>query len=58
MLHGERQARVDPDAIDQDRAGAALAVVAAFLGPSELQVLAQRVERVVACRAEAIGAGH
>ena len=44
-MHGERQAGIDPPAVDEDRAGAALAVVAALLGAGQAQVLAQRVEQ-------------
>ena len=43
--HRERQAGVDPPAVDDHRAGAALAVVAALLGAGEMQMLAQRVEQ-------------
>ena len=43
--HRERQAGVDAAAVDDHRAGAALAVVAALLGAGEVQVLAQRVEQ-------------
>ena len=43
--HRERQAGVDPPAVDDHRAGAALAVVAALLGAGEMQVLAQRIEQ-------------
>ena len=36
VLHDrERQAGIDPATIDQNRAGAALAVVATFLGPGQ-----------------------
>ena len=42
---GQREARVDPAAIDEDGARAALAVIAAFLAAGELQVFAQRVEQ-------------
>src|SRR5205823_4901536 len=43
--HAQREAGVDAFAVDQDRAGPALAVVAALLRPRELEVLAQRVEQ-------------
>ncbi len=43
--HRERQARIDAPAVDDHRAGAALAVVAALLGAGEMQMLAQRVEQ-------------
>src|SRR5215207_6762838 len=43
--HGERQAGVDPLAVDVDRAGPALAEVAALLRPGEAQVLAQGVKK-------------
>ena len=42
--HGEREAGVDPASPGDDRARAALAVIAALLGPGEMQVLAQRIE--------------
>ena len=43
--HRQRQAGVDAPAVDDHRAGAALAVVAALLGAGQVQVLAQRVEQ-------------
>ena len=43
--HRQRQARVDPATVDDDRAGAALAVVAALLGAGQVQVFAQRIEQ-------------
>ena len=43
--HRERQAGIDPPPVDDHRAGAALAVIAALLGAGEMQVLAQRVEQ-------------
>ena len=45
MHDRERQARIDAPAVDDHRAGAALAVIAALLGAGEMQVLAQRVEQ-------------
>ena len=42
---GERQARQHAAAVDQHRAGAALAMVAALLGAGQADVLAQRVEQ-------------
>ena len=42
---GQSQARVDRAAVDEHRAGAALAVIAALLGPGQRQILAQRVEQ-------------
>src|SRR5262245_40544167 len=42
---GEREAGVDAPPVDQDGAGAALAVVAALLGPGQAEVLAQRVQQ-------------
>ena len=42
---GERQARIDAPAVDQHRAGAALAAVAALLGAGEIEPLAQQVEQ-------------
>ena len=43
--HRQRQARIDPHPVHQHRAGAALAVITALLGPAEPQVLAQEVEQ-------------
>ena len=45
MHHGQSQAGVDALAVEQDGAGAALAVVAALLGARQLQVFAQGVEQ-------------
>ena len=46
LVHrGEAEARVDAAAVDVDGAGAALAVVAAFLRAGEVQMLAQAVEQ-------------
>ena len=42
---GKRQARQDAPAVEQHRAGAALAVVAAFLGAGKAETLAERVEQ-------------
>ena len=42
---GEGEAAVDPPAVDQHGAGAALSMIAAFLGAGQVQVLAQRVEQ-------------
>ena len=41
----EREAGIDPATVDNDRAGTTLAVVAALLGPGQVQVLAQGVEQ-------------
>jgi hypothetical protein len=41
----EAQAGVDAAAVDQHRAGAALALVATLLGAGQVQVFAQRVEQ-------------
>ena len=43
--HREREAGEGASPVDMDRAGAALALVAALLGPGEADVLAQRVEQ-------------
>ena len=51
----ERQARIDPPAVDQDRAGAALAAVAALLGAGQVQPLAQEIEQRDARVVEARG---
>lgn len=44
LHHGQRETRVDPPAVDEDGAGAALAEVAAFLGAGQVQAIAQSVE--------------
>lgn len=45
-LHGgKREARVDPLPVRDGRACTALAMIAALLGASEVQVLAQRVQQ-------------
>ena len=41
----EREARIDPAAVDDDRAGAALAAVAAFLGSGQIQPFAKKIEQ-------------
>ena len=41
----ESEAGIDPPPVDEDRAGAALAAVAALLGPGQLEALAQQVEQ-------------
>jgi len=41
----EREAGVDPAAVEQHRAGAALPVVAALLGTRQVEMFAQRVEQ-------------
>ena len=45
MAHRQRQAGIDPPAVDQHRAGAALAAVAALFGAGQIQPLAQQVEQ-------------
>src|SRR4029077_18486963 len=40
----EREAGIDPASVDDDRAGAALAAVAAFLCPRQIQPFAKKVE--------------
>ena len=44
-LSGQREAGVDPPPVDQDRAGAALAAVAALLGSGQIEPLAQEIEK-------------
>ena len=44
LHYRECQAGIDAPAIDQHRAGAALAVVAALLGASQVEMIAQRVQ--------------
>ena len=41
----ERKARIDPASVDNDRAGAALAAVAALLGSGQVQPFAQKIEK-------------
>ena len=45
MGYSEAQAGIHATSVDQHRAGAALAVIAAFLGAGQLQVLAEEVEQ-------------
>ena len=46
VLHDrERQAGIDPATIDQDRAGAALAVVATLFCPGQADVNPERIEK-------------
>ena len=45
LHHRQREAGIDAPAVDQHRAGAALAVVAALLGAGEVEMVAQRVEQ-------------
>jgi hypothetical protein len=44
LHHREREAGIDAAAVNQNGAGAALAVVAALLGSGEIEIKAQRVE--------------
>ena len=44
MGNGEGETGIHPPAIDQDRAGAALPVVAAFFRAGEIELFAQQVE--------------
>jgi hypothetical protein len=43
--HRQGEAGIDPPAVDEDSAGAALAMVAPLLGAEESQMLAQSVEQ-------------
>ena len=45
MADRQSQAGIDPPAVDQHRAGAALAAVAALLGAGQMQALAQQIEQ-------------
>ena len=45
LHHGQRQAGLDAPPVAEDRAGAALAAVAAFLGAGQVHHFAQRVEQ-------------
>src|SRR5262249_49543184 len=49
-LHGQLEARLDDFAVDQHRAGAADAGLAAALGAGEVQVVAQEIGQQPACR--------
>jgi hypothetical protein len=44
VLHGESEAGIDPLAVDQDCAGATRPLIAAFLRPEKVQMLAQEIE--------------
>ena len=39
------EARIDPPAVDENRAGAALPSIAAFLGSGQVEALAQEIEK-------------
>jgi hypothetical protein len=43
--HRQRQARIDPHAADQHRAGPALPVIAPLLGPRQAQMLAKQIKQ-------------
>jgi len=45
MADRQSQARIDPSAVDQDRACAALTAVASLFGSRQMQALAQEVEQ-------------
>ncbi len=45
MLDRQAEAAVDAHVVDDDRAGTALAVIASFLGPRQMQVLSKEVEK-------------
>ena len=45
MHDGEREAGIDPAAVHQHRAGAALAVIAALLGAGQIEMVPQRVQQ-------------
>src|SRR5262249_52747861 len=46
ILHDrQREARIDAPAVEENGAGAALAVVAALFGPGKVEIEAQRVEQ-------------
>jgi hypothetical protein len=44
MHHGEREAGIDPSAVDQHRARPALTMVAALLRPRQSEMLAAQIE--------------
>ena len=44
MHDGKCKARIDPDTVDVDGAGAALTVIASLLGSRQSQTFAQRVQ--------------
>ena len=43
--HRERETRVDTSAVDDDGAGAALAVIAALLRPGKIELFTQKIEQ-------------
>src|SRR5262249_11480425 len=45
MAARQRQAGIDPPPVEEDRAGAALAAVASFLGSREVETLTQEIEQ-------------
>ena len=45
VCDGEREAAIDAPPVEQDGAGSALPVVAAFLGAGESEPLAQRIQQ-------------
>ena len=45
MADRQSQARIDPSAVDQHRAGAALAAVASLFGSGQVETLAQEIEQ-------------
>jgi hypothetical protein len=45
LHHRQGQARIDAPAVEEDGAGAALAVIAALLRPGEVEMKPQRVEQ-------------
>jgi hypothetical protein len=45
VLYGERQAGIDPFAVDEDRAGSAGALVAAFLGSCQVKMISKQIQQ-------------
>jgi hypothetical protein len=45
MADRQGEARIDSQAIDQNRAGAALAAIASLFGSGQIQLLTQEIER-------------
>ena len=45
LHHGQGEAGIDPPPVDQHRARAALAVIAALLGAGQVEMVAQRIEQ-------------
>ncbi len=56
-FHRQHAARIDDAAVDEDRAGPTVAVVAAFLGAGQADFVAEHFEETLAVFAEEVGFG-